>query len=93
MDGGTRDKLRFADINGDGRADYLVVQDNGAVLAWVNNGGTGQGGWINQGVFASGVGGATRDKLRFADVNGDRRADYLMVAPDSAVDAWLNQVG
>ncbi|WP_079008331.1 FG-GAP-like repeat-containing protein [Streptomyces sp. XY431] len=93
VDGATRDKLRFADINGDGRADYLVVQDNGAVLAWANAGGTGFGGWTNQGVFASGVGGATRDKLRFADVNGDRRADYLMVAPDSAVDAWLNQVG
>ncbi|MEV0973560.1 FG-GAP-like repeat-containing protein [Microtetraspora glauca] len=91
VDGATRDKVRFADIDADGRDDYLMVQDNGVVLAWVNNGGEGSGGWINQGTFASGVSGATRDKLRFADVNGDGRADYLMVSESSAVDAWLNR--
>jgi hypothetical protein len=91
--GATREKVRFADVNGDGRDDYLMVQDNGSVLAWVNNGGEGSGGWINQGVFASGVDGATRDRLRFADVDGDRRADYLMVSAGSAVDAWLNRAG
>ncbi|MFI1796471.1 SGNH/GDSL hydrolase family protein, partial [Streptomyces sp. NPDC020379] len=31
------------DINGDGKADYLVLQDNGVVNAWINNGGTGHG--------------------------------------------------
>jgi predicted type IV restriction endonuclease len=25
--------------NGDGRADYLVLADNGAIHAWINNGG------------------------------------------------------
>ena len=32
-------------------------------------------------------------KLRFADINADHRADYLMVAESSAVDAWLNLAG
>ncbi|MEW2581537.1 SGNH/GDSL hydrolase family protein, partial [Streptomyces syringium] len=31
------------DINGDGKADYLTVQDSGVVNAWINNGGTGRG--------------------------------------------------
>jgi hypothetical protein len=31
--------VRFAKINGDGRADYLVVADNGALTCFLNNGG------------------------------------------------------
>lgn len=30
--------LRFADINGDGRADYLVIGDSGSVAAYLNVG-------------------------------------------------------
>ncbi|MEJ2853309.1 MULTISPECIES: hypothetical protein [unclassified Saccharothrix] len=32
-------KSVFRDISGDGRADYLVVYDGGAVRAWLNRGG------------------------------------------------------
>ncbi|MFI9838942.1 hypothetical protein ACIHFD_18050 [Nonomuraea sp. NPDC051941] len=34
-----RKYIRFADISGDGKADYLVVYDGGAVRAWLNRGG------------------------------------------------------
>ncbi|GAA0369310.1 FG-GAP-like repeat-containing protein [Streptomyces blastmyceticus] len=84
-----RDQVRFADINGDGRADYLVVDDHGAVRAWVNNGAGGHDGWTDAGVIATGVG-VPGDQVRFADVNGDRRADYLVVDGSGAVHAWLN---
>lgn len=30
--------MRFADINGDGRDDYLVVDAAGVAKAWTNNG-------------------------------------------------------
>ncbi|GAA0427521.1 hypothetical protein GCM10010357_56460 [Streptomyces luteireticuli] len=86
------EKVRFADINGDGRADYLAVQDNGAVNAWVNNGGSGHGGWSDVGVFATGVG-EPGEKVRFADINGDGRADYLVVQGDGVVNAWVNNGG
>ncbi|KAA9377028.1 hypothetical protein F5972_21540 [Microbispora cellulosiformans] len=33
-----REQVRFADLNGDGRDDYLVVDDQGGVRAWFNNG-------------------------------------------------------
>ncbi|MEV6674410.1 FG-GAP-like repeat-containing protein [Streptomyces sp. NPDC051162] len=86
------DRVRFADINGDGKADYLVVQDNGAVDAWINDGGSNHGGWTEFGTFASGVG-EPGDKVRFADINGDGRADYLVIQANGAVDAWINNGG
>ncbi|MBF6050423.1 hypothetical protein GO002_00615 [Streptomyces eurocidicus] len=85
-------KVRFADINGDGRADYLVVQDNGVINAWINNGGTGHGGWTEQGTFATGVG-EPGSKVRFADINGDGRADYLVVQDNGVINAWINNGG
>ncbi|MFD5520691.1 FG-GAP repeat domain-containing protein, partial [Streptomyces sp. NPDC127066] len=85
--------VRFADINADRRADYLVVEPGGAVRAWLNKGGDGSGvgggGWTTVGNFAVGVG-ATAAQLRFADINADRRDDYLVVAADGSVKAWLN---
>ncbi|MFF4529695.1 GDSL-type esterase/lipase family protein, partial [Streptomyces sp. NPDC001407] len=80
------------DINGDGKADYLVLQDNGVVNAWINNGGTGHGGWTEQGTFATGVG-EPGDKIRFADINGDGKADYLVLQDNGVVNAWINNGG
>ncbi|MFF7729283.1 FG-GAP-like repeat-containing protein [Streptomyces sp. NPDC008001] len=85
-------KVRFADINGDGKADYLVLNDDGSVKAWINNGGTDHGGWSERGTFATGVG-APGSKVRFADINGDGKADYLVVKEYGAVQAWLNNGG
>ena len=86
-------EIRFADINGDGRADYLVVNPNGTVDAWLNGGpnSAAQDGWLwyPQGEIAAGVG-APGSEIRFADINGDGRADYLVVNPNGTVDAWLN---
>ncbi|KAH8821022.1 hypothetical protein F5884DRAFT_850267 [Xylogone sp. PMI_703] len=81
----------FADLNGDGRDDYLWVSPGGQVLAFLNGGGDpGHPNWIPQGIIASGVG-ATRDEVRFADLNGDGRVEYLQVsARDGAIKAWYN---
>nr|WP_238419684.1 GDSL-type esterase/lipase family protein [Streptomyces taklimakanensis] len=93
-----RDEIRFADIDGDGRDDYLVVNhETGAVDAWLNRGGDRNGipGWEERGQIAQGgIHDPERDEIRFADVDGDGRDDYLVMDyKTGAVDAWLNRGG
>ncbi|ARQ68497.1 hypothetical protein CAG99_06185 [Streptomyces marincola] len=84
--------VRFTDLNGDGRADYVVVNADGSVQAWLNGGPNPGGGdwyWTPQGTIAGGVGAPGRN-VRLADLNGDGRADYVVVNDSSSVQAWLN---
>nr|WP_062339199.1 FG-GAP-like repeat-containing protein [Herbidospora sakaeratensis] len=85
----SRDRVRFADIDGNGRDDYLSVGDGGEVSAWLNVGTGNAVSWASKGVVATGVG-ATRDQVRFADVDVDGRDDYLVVDGQGRVRAWLN---
>ncbi|CAM1506043.1 Fc.00g056840.m01.CDS01 [Cosmosporella sp. VM-42] len=84
--------VMFADLNGDGRDDYIYIDSrNGAISAWINRG-KGDPDWLWQGlgVIASGVG-ATTKNVQMADLNGDGRADLFIVSPTTgAVTAWLN---
>jgi hypothetical protein len=83
--------VQFADIDGDGKADYLWVDRNGAVTAYLN-GGSSTNGWLwhSQGVIATGVGGARLD-IKFHDIDGDGLADYLWVNRfDGSVLEWKN---
>ncbi|MHA5052205.1 GDSL-type esterase/lipase family protein [Streptomyces sp. SD15] len=80
------DSVRFADIDGDGRDDYLRVGSAGAIHAYVNL----TTGWEEHLNWAPGVSGGSKNALRLADVNNDRKADYLMVSSDGSVDAYIN---
>ncbi|WP_033288889.1 FG-GAP-like repeat-containing protein [Amycolatopsis jejuensis] len=85
-------RVRFADFDGDGRTDYLLIAPNGVVTAYLNRGGDGHGGWLGRGQVA---GGTTTDanSVRFADLDGDARADYVTIAPSGAVNAFFNRGG
>ena len=94
---GARQNIRFGDLNGDGRADYLVVNEDGSVQAWLNGGLTISGStssinWMPQGTIAAGIG-MPGSSIRFADLNGDGRDDYLAIGSSGAVHAYLNGVG
>jgi hypothetical protein len=83
-------RVRFADFDGDARADYLVINANGSVSAWLNRGGDGRGGWATTGQVAAGVT-TDQNSVRFADFDGDGKTDYLTIAASGAVSAWLNR--
>ena len=91
--GAPRENIRFADVNGDGLADYLIVDPvNGSVHAFISKGPKANPPWTynDAGIIAYGVG-VGGHAVIFADVNGDKLADYLKVDPaTAAVTAWLN---
>jgi hypothetical protein len=89
--GATRDAVRFADVNGDGRDDYLIVGPSGSIDAYLNTKGPdGNPTFAKITKWATGVPEGSRDKLRLADVNGDGKADYLIVGSTGAVHAYIN---
>ncbi|MFJ5233258.1 FG-GAP-like repeat-containing protein [Kitasatospora sp. NPDC088391] len=89
--GGTG-RVRFADWDGDGRADCLTVEDSGAVRVQLNRGGDGHGGWTDLGQVATGLT-TDRSRVRFADFDGDGKADYLLLQPNGAVSVFRNDGG
>ncbi|MFD8016186.1 GDSL-type esterase/lipase family protein, partial [Streptomyces sp. NPDC058955] len=85
-------RVRWADFDGDSRADYWIVNPSGSVNVYLNQGGDGYGGWQDMGQVATGL---TSDssRVRFADFDGDRKADYLLINPDGSVNVHLNKGG
>lgn len=86
------EQVRFADLDADGRTDYVVIGGIGAVHAYLNRGGDGHGGWADAGQIATGLT-ADRNRVRLADVDGDRRADYSLINDDGSVRVFLNRGG
>jgi len=90
--GGPGAGVRFADISGSGKAGYLFVEDSGAVHLYANGGPDSKGGWLWLGPrqIASGVPNAKQDNVFFPDLNGDGRADYVVIGQKGEVTLWLN---
>ncbi|KAL8651232.1 MAG: hypothetical protein Q9226_004788, partial [Calogaya cf. arnoldii] len=95
--GATRDQIRLADINGDKKVDYLTVdQKSGAVTAYLNGGRNPDANkgwiWLPQGVIATGIG-RDGEGVRFADINGDNKADYVWISEKGEMVVYLNVIG
>lgn len=89
VENGHRDKVRLADLNNDGKADYIIADDDGTVWAWINNGG---GSWTSLGKINPDWKSMkiTGDMVRLADVDNDGRADLIVLYEDGAARVWKN---
>ncbi|MEW1869981.1 hypothetical protein AB0420_17925, partial [Streptomyces caelestis] len=83
-------------LNGDNRADYLKVNADSSMQAWINGGPNPKEPvgsdwlWYPQETVASGVL-VDGTRIQFADLNDDGRAEYLDVNPENgATRAWIN---
>ncbi|MGA4545173.1 FG-GAP-like repeat-containing protein [Uniformispora flossi] len=85
-------RLYFADINGDSRADLLVMGQDGSIerrLNYGNGAGFGGGVLISQG-WQNYLGNTGQGKLYFADVDGDNRADLLALGTAGGIEVRPN---
>ena len=90
--------IRFADLDGDGRADYVYISPNGSLNAWLNRPNSESPSspqsisWLPIGQIANGGSETNREDVHLVDLDGDGRADYLVVSPmDGAVYAFYNR--
>ncbi|KAI0531835.1 hypothetical protein GGR58DRAFT_508047 [Xylaria digitata] len=83
----------FADLNGDGRDDYIYVDPaDGEIYGWINGlrNENDVWQWKDIGRIAGDIG-ATKDNLQMADLNADGRDDLMIVDQSTGeVTAWLN---
>ncbi|KAF2114469.1 SGNH hydrolase-type esterase domain-containing protein [Lophiotrema nucula] len=77
---------RFADLDGDGRVDYLCMEKDGRTTGWLN----GADGMTDLGQVKFSVQ-YDRANHQWADVNGDKKADFLWVDKFAGgVKVWIN---
>jgi hypothetical protein len=89
--------VRLADIDGDGRADYVAFSYDGtSILGWRN----GAPGHVKpqywnpmSGVFSGLPNLTPLSGWRFVDLNGDHRDDLVHVSTNGQVTTWINQRG
>jgi len=88
--GANSGNVRFMDVSGDGRFDYVLISADGSLEAWLNTGTFPNIKWKHIGQVASGVSGSSNVNVQFADINNDGRSDYIMLNKDSSVSCWAN---
>ncbi|KAK3385369.1 carbohydrate esterase family 3 protein [Podospora didyma] len=95
------DQILLGDIDGDGRTDYCLVDNNGNVRCW-RNGGTSSSVSTWQGFSAEdGFGGVVfpaqgmgnRTRVRLGDLNGDFRTDWMWIGNQGQITTFINQRG
>ncbi|MFI0420252.1 FG-GAP-like repeat-containing protein [Spongiactinospora sp. 9N601] len=87
-------KVRFADVTGGGRDDFLIMRPDGTTTAWFNEDFKTDRtmpylDWQPLNRVATSRG--EPSEIRNADLNGDNRDDRILVTPGGGARAWINE--
>ncbi|WP_460666506.1 sugar-binding domain-containing protein [Kribbella swartbergensis] len=92
------ERIYWADLNGDRRAEIMWLQPNGEVKAWRNCNGfpttsdPDERPWCEDAIIAK-LGTTPPANVKFADLSGDGLSDIAVVQEDGQIRAWRNGVG
>ncbi|KAL8825308.1 MAG: hypothetical protein Q9191_004491 [Dirinaria sp. TL-2023a] len=91
--GAKRESVILQDIDGDGKADMLVVNPDGSVKAWINEGADAKAkprGWVWTPVGPISPSRGPPAGVRFADLTGNGCADLIWLDEVSRMSIWRN---
>ncbi|WP_051265831.1 family 43 glycosylhydrolase [Nakamurella lactea] len=83
-------RVRFADLDDDGRAELINIAANGDVTAWHNDAAFATAPY---GAFKVVATGFSADRTLFGDLDGDGRAEIMDIRPNGEIWAWHNDAG
>ncbi|KAI7785936.1 hypothetical protein LA080_005597 [Diaporthe eres] len=87
-------RIHLADVDGDGRFDYCAARDNGDIQCWRNGGRSDTADlWQDMGIVFTGKNMSDLNGVRFSDINGDGRSDWLWLNDQGATWTWTNSRG
>ncbi|RBQ18552.1 hypothetical protein DP939_18815 [Spongiactinospora rosea] len=85
-------EIRYADLDGDKRADRILITAKGGARAWINEGAKGAGGKFRDIGRIAGDGDLPPKDIQFADLDGDGKDDFLRIGWTGVAHAWLNRL-
>jgi len=85
------ERVRFADIDGDGRDEVIMIADDDTLRAYPNV--NGLDGFPFAGPIVIGSGWYVPERVRFADVDGDGKDEVVLIADDATLRAYPNVNG
>ena len=84
-------RTRFADLDGDGKNEIIALDADGTIRAFPNV--NGMNGFPFAGPLVVGKVSVDKTRVRFADLDGDGRADLVTLNEDGRVRAYRNLYG